>query len=68
MIQVRITFQPQTSTDIDASLQEINVQIKDLCGPEEPEKMSSYPVLGPTLIINHQISTSRHSSSISHFF
>ena len=45
--KVRITFQPQTSTDIDASLQEINVQMKDMCDPEEPEKMSGYPVFGP---------------------
>ena len=34
--EVRITFQPQTSTDIDASLQEINVQMKDMCGAEDP--------------------------------
>ena len=34
--EVRITFQTQTSTDIDASLQEINVQIEDMCGPGEP--------------------------------
>ena len=45
--EVRITFQPQKSNDIDASLQEINVQMKDMHGPEEPEKMSSYPVFGP---------------------
>ena len=45
--EVRITFQPQTSTDIDASFQAINVQMEDMCGPEEPEKMSSHPVFGP---------------------
>ena len=45
--EVRITFQPQTSTDIDASLQEINVQMEDMHDPEGSEKVSSHPVFGP---------------------
>ena len=45
--EVMITFWLQTSTDIDASLQEINVQMEDMHGSEEPEKMSSHPVFGP---------------------
>ena len=42
--EVRITLQPQTSTDTEASLLEINVQMKDMHSLEESEKMSSHPV------------------------
>ena len=44
--EVRITFQTQISTDIDASLQGIDVKMKGMCGPEELVKLSSHPVFG----------------------
>ena len=53
--EVRITFLPQTSTNIDVSLQEINVQIEAIMVLKSLRRCLVILSLAPTLIITLQI-------------